>query len=105
MKKVPTIPTMWKRFKLHEQALIAKHGLEKYKSSIVFVIMQMPKKNCKDCFGRGYDGKDITIGRVTPCGCVKGFALRGIGDLKEDELAMDFDGNIYVVEGVPDEQE
>jgi len=100
MKKEPTIQMMWKRFLLHEQALIAKLGLEKYKTNVVFVIMQEPKKNCKHCYGRGYTGKDIAFGRVTPCGCVKGFALRGIADLKEDELAMDFDGNIYIAEGV-----
>ena len=37
------------------------------------------------------------------CVCTKGFGLRGIADLKEDELVMDFDGDIYVAEGNPDE--
>ncbi len=103
MKQTPSIVMMWKRLLLHEQALIAKYGLEKYRAETVFVIMREPKQNCKYCFGRGYTARDITFGRVTPCGCVKGFGLRGIADLKEDELAMDFDGNIYVAEGVEDE--
>lgn len=99
MKQNPTIAMMWKRLLLSEQALIAKHGLEKYKAGTVFVITQMPKSNCKLCFGRGYRDRDASIGRIVPCACTKGFGLRGIADLKEDELAMGFDGTIYVAEG------
>ena len=103
MKQTLPVAMMWKKLLLYEQALIRKHGLEKYKAETVFVIMQRPKENCKHCYGRGWTGKDIAFGRVTPCGCVKGFGLRGIVDLKEDELAMDFDGNVYVAEGERDE--
>ena len=99
MKQTLPVAMMWKKLLLYEQALIRKHGLEKYKAETVFVIMQRPKENCKHCYGRGWTGKDIAFGRVTPCGCVKGFGLRGIADLKEDELVMDFDGNVYVAEG------
>ena len=90
---------MWKRLLLTEQALIEKHGLEKYKAETVFVITQMPKDNCKRCFGRGYMDRDIKVGRIIPCECTEGFGLRGIADLKEDELVMDFEGAIYVAEG------
>ena len=79
--------------------MIAKHGLEKYKAETVFVITQMPKSNCKMCFGRGYRDRAIATGRVIPCECTKGFGLRGIADLKEDELVMDFEGAIYIAEG------
>ena len=102
MKQNPTIPTMWKRLLLTEQALIAKHGLEKYKAETVFVIMQMPKKNCKLCFGRGYRDREASVGRIVPCACTKGFGLRGIADLKDDEIVMDFDGAIYIAEGERD---
>ena len=88
---------MWKRFLLYEQAMIAKHGLDEYFHSVVFVIDKEPKPNCKHCYGRGYTGKDIKTGRVTPCGCLSGFSLRSIVDLKNDELCMDFDGKIAVM--------
>jgi len=97
MNKQEPAAVQWKRFLLYEQALIAKFGKEEYKNNVVFIIDNTPNSKCKDCFGRGYTGKDISVNRVCPCGCLHGFALKAIADLKEDELIMDFDGQISVV--------
>ena len=102
MRHLPTTVEMWKRLLQGEQILIAEHGLEKYKAGTVFVIKEMPDKKCKTCYGRGFMDRDIKVGRIVPCGCVKSFGLRAIAQLKEDEIVMDFNGNIYIAEGSED---
>ena len=98
MSKEQIAAMMWKRFLMYEQLLINKHGLASYKEQIVFTIDNEPKKNCKYCYGRGYIGWDKPTGRVTPCGCLKGFALCAKVDLEDKALAMDFGGNIFIAQ-------
>jgi hypothetical protein len=33
-------------------------------------VKRHPKKGCKWCLGRGYEGTDIKTGRLVPCRCV-----------------------------------
>lgn len=98
MNKAETAAILWKRFLRYEQLLIAEHGLEKYLESVVFVIDKFPKENCKRCYGRGYIGWDVPTGRVSPCGCLEGFALKGKVDVEDGEKLMDFKGKLYVAE-------
>jgi len=97
MNKLEQIKLMWKKFILHEKALIHEYGLDKYRANVVFTIDNIPNQKCKNCFGRGYTARDITVNRVCPCGCLHGFALKAIKDLKDGELIMDFDGKISTV--------